>query len=143
LVAADVIPARPHSFATPIEATGFAGTPLYMSPEALDGHRPGPGFDLWALMVVAYEALTGRHPFEQSSATATLAAIRRGWTDEIAERLPSEVMPMRDLFESGLAGEVHRRPETARELVGRLRATADALAGRASLRSASPAPAGP
>lgn len=40
--------------------SGFAGTPLYMSPEALLGASPKPLDDLWAL--VLYEALLGRHP---------------------------------------------------------------------------------
>jgi len=117
----DVIPPRPHPFAEPIEATGFAGTPLYMSPEALEGRRPGPGLDLWALMVVAFEALTGRHPFERSSAAETLAAIRRGWTDEIAAALPADAAPLRDLFASALAAEARYRPETAGALAEQLR----------------------
>ncbi len=123
----DVNPERSNSLLAPIEATGLAGTPLYMSPEALDARRPGPGFDLWGLMVVSFEALTGRHPFEQKSASATLAAIRRGWTDEIAERLPPDAMPLRELFESALAADARRRPETAAELALRLRAAAESF----------------
>jgi serine/threonine-protein kinase len=38
------------------------GTYLYMAPEQLRG-RPCPQSDLWALGVVAYRLLTGRHPF--------------------------------------------------------------------------------
>jgi hypothetical protein len=135
----DVIPERPHSLEAPIQATGFAGTPLYMSPEALDARRPGPGFDLWGLMVVAFEAIAGRHPFEQSSATATLAAIRGGWTDEIAGLLPPEALAARELFASALAADPRRRPETAAELAERLRATADALGARSASEQRLPA----
>ena len=41
----------------------LVGTPPYMAPEALLGHRPQPAFDLWSLAVVLYESLTGRRPF--------------------------------------------------------------------------------
>jgi serine/threonine protein kinase len=41
------------------------GTPLYMSPEALSHHRPHPSFDTWALAIVLYEMITGRHPLLQ------------------------------------------------------------------------------
>ena len=41
----------------------LVGTPPYMAPEALLGHRPRPAFDLWSLAVLLYESLTGRRPF--------------------------------------------------------------------------------
>jgi serine/threonine-protein kinase len=41
----------------------LVGTPAYMSPEALLGQPPRPAFDLWALSVVLYEAITGMRPF--------------------------------------------------------------------------------
>jgi GAF domain-containing protein len=40
----------------------LVGTPLYMSPEAALCRRPDPTFDLWAVAIVLYEALAGRHP---------------------------------------------------------------------------------
>lgn len=48
-----------------LTATGFlVGTPAYMSPEQLDGRRDaGPAADQYALALVAYESLAGRHPF--------------------------------------------------------------------------------
>jgi eukaryotic-like serine/threonine-protein kinase len=39
------------------------GTMQYMAPEQLRGGTPDPSWDLWALGLVAYEALTGCHPF--------------------------------------------------------------------------------
>ncbi len=48
-----------------VSASGaFAGTPHYMSPEAVRGERPTAAFDVWALSVVLYETIAGRRPFE-------------------------------------------------------------------------------
>jgi len=46
------------------ETTGvLLGTPLYMAPEQLRGEDASPGWDLWAVAVIACEMLTGQHPF--------------------------------------------------------------------------------
>jgi serine/threonine protein kinase len=86
-----------------------------------------PGFDLWGLAVVAFEALTGVHPFERSSAPATLTAIRAGWTDALRSALPPDALPSAALFESALARERSARPETATELAEHLEKTLAAL----------------
>lgn len=39
------------------------GTPLYMAPEQLRGERAGKGCDVWALGVILYQLVVGRHPF--------------------------------------------------------------------------------
>jgi len=43
-------------------------TPSYASPEMLEGKEPVPADDVYALAVVAYELLTGRHPFDKTPA---------------------------------------------------------------------------
>ena len=43
-------------------------TPAYASCEMIEGGEPDPGDDIYAFGCVAYELLTGRHPFDKKSA---------------------------------------------------------------------------
>ena len=45
-------------------------TPAYASAEMLEGEEPDPRDDLYALACVAYELLTGRHPFNKLPANS-------------------------------------------------------------------------
>lgn len=47
--------------------SGMAGTPTYASPEQIRGDAVSQASDIYALGVVTYEALTGRHPFPNGS----------------------------------------------------------------------------
>jgi hypothetical protein len=127
-ILSDVVPAKPLTFEAPAQEVDFAGTPIYMSPEALDGRRPEPGFDLWSLAVVAFEAVAGRHPFKRESGAATQAAIRRGYCEELSQILPSRIRTAGDsLFHAALSADRGRRPNTAAELAEGFRKVADAL----------------
>lgn len=44
-------------------------TPAYASPEMLQGEAPDPRDDVYALGCVAYELLSGKHPYDRKSAT--------------------------------------------------------------------------
>lgn len=44
-----------------------AGTPTYASPEVLSGDTPDPRDDVFSFACVAYELLTGQHPFGRQS----------------------------------------------------------------------------
>lgn len=48
------------------------GTPVYMAPEIITGHRRGSAGDIFALGVMAYELLCGRLPFGGGSTTASI-----------------------------------------------------------------------
>ncbi len=52
-------------------------TPEYASPEMLDGKEPTPSDDVFALAIVAFELLTGRHPFDyERPDAARFAAVK-------------------------------------------------------------------
>ncbi len=51
---------------------GFVGTPGYISPEHIDGAGEDPRQDVYALGVVWWEMLTGRHPFPAETPMKTL-----------------------------------------------------------------------
>jgi hypothetical protein len=96
--------------------SGFLGTPLYMSPEALIGGRSDPTFDLWSLSVVIFEAIAGRHPFEHGTISGTFQAIRDGRTLDLRKNRPECSGAVVELFARALAADRARRPSTAREL---------------------------
>jgi hypothetical protein len=64
--------------ATPTHATtaGVLGTLAYMAPEQAAGGAASPAWDYWALSVMAYEMLTGRHPFGGGLPISAAAPIR-------------------------------------------------------------------
>ncbi|MBA2544400.1 MAG: serine/threonine protein kinase [Deltaproteobacteria bacterium] len=75
------------------------GTPIYMAPEQAMGKGGGPACDLYALGVIAYEALTGHPPFDGR----TLAEV-------VAMHLASEPAPLAELCDapSQLCALIHR-----------------------------------
>ena len=72
----------------------LAGTPKYMAPEVLKGSRAIDGrIDVYALGLIAYEALSGRSPFSQNNSARLLFAIAQGDAtplEEVAD-VPSDV----------------------------------------------------
>jgi hypothetical protein len=100
----------------------FAGTPSYMSPEAIAGAAPEPSFDLWSLSAVLFEMLTGKPAFRAATRAETFARIRSGTLPDPQE-LCGGISPAVALFlKDALARDRRRRPSDVAELRERLNA---------------------
>jgi serine/threonine-protein kinase len=68
------VPDRLDLAAAPGSQGPLVGTPEYMAPEQVLGHRADARADLYALAIVLHRALTGRLPFDAEGRAALLAA---------------------------------------------------------------------
>jgi protein kinase-like protein len=95
------------------------GTLAYISPERLSGNEATPAADVWAVGVMLWEALAGRHPFWRGSMLETARAIEAGARPlgELRPDLPKRLLRLVDRTLSTIPA---RRP-SARELADELR----------------------
>lgn len=106
----------------PLTSVGVAlGTPAYMAPEqaAADpstDHRA----DIYALGVIAYEMLAGRHPFEGRSSQSMLAAHAIEEPTNVSVHRPSLPAPLAGLVTRMMAKHPGDRPQTAEEILGEI-----------------------
>jgi tRNA A-37 threonylcarbamoyl transferase component Bud32 len=89
------------------------GTPLYLSPEALAGAPPSPLNDLWALHVVLWEALAGRHPCAGMRLAAALRIIAAGELPDVRRVRPDCPAPVGELLAAGLRCKPRQRLPSA------------------------------
>lgn len=104
------------------------GSPYYMSPEQIVGAKDiGPKSDLWAVGVVAFEALTGVRPFEAETMGALAILIHGAPLPKPTEKVP-ELPPSVDAwFERACSRDVAGRFSSAKEMADALsRAFAEA-----------------
>lgn len=103
-------------------ATRIIGTPDYLAPEVIEGLKPGPPVDVYALGTLLFEALTGWTPFGGGHPGAVL---RRHVTEPIPD-LPGVPRALADLVISCLAKAPAARL-TAAEIADRLHAAIPGL----------------
>jgi hypothetical protein len=108
------------------------GTLAYISPERLAAEPASEAADVWAVGVMLWEALAGRHPFWSGSMLETARAIEVG-APSLRELRPDLPKPLVAAVDSALALDPRRRP-TARDLAGTLRGVAVARARRRGRR---------
>jgi NIMA (never in mitosis gene a)-related kinase 1/4/5 len=63
---------------THAEARTIVGTPIYLSPEVVEGRGYGNKADVWSLGVILYELMTLKRPFSGSSIPSLVRRILRG-----------------------------------------------------------------
>ena len=105
----------------------IVGTAGYMSPEQVRSEKLTPASDLFAVGVLLYEMLTGRHPFERGSAVETLTAIVRDDVPSLADGDPGIPARVSELVSAMLAKKAKDRPQGAKELEREVRATRRAI----------------
>jgi len=91
----------------------FLGTIPYMSPEAARGEAAKPSFDLWALAVTLFEAISGRNPFSGGEPMAALLRLSTLSTPDLRMYSPNIPEAVRSLFQRLLAADAEARPQTA------------------------------
>jgi hypothetical protein len=98
------------------------GTLAYISPERLAGEDATEASDVWAVGVMLWESLAGRHPFWQTSLLETARAIEQG-APPLATLRPDLPKGLLQLVDRSLSLSPSRRPSAA-ELAQGLRGAA-------------------
>ena len=98
------------------------GTLAYISPERLAGDDATAAADVWAVGVMLWEALAGRHPFWHTSMLETARAIESG-APSLATLRPDLPRQLVQLVDRALSPSPARRP-SAIDLAGALRGAA-------------------
>ncbi|MGW3324064.1 bifunctional serine/threonine-protein kinase/ABC transporter substrate-binding protein [Streptomyces virginiae] len=118
------------------------GTPQYMPPEQLEGKRPTPANDLWALGATLYHAVEGHPPFDVEGLHALAVAVFTR-----PHLPPVHAGPLAPVLDALLTKDPAQRvdaAEAARMLASVLRPStppADASTGHGEAHEAAPTPA--
>jgi eukaryotic-like serine/threonine-protein kinase len=101
------------------------GTPEYMAPEQVYGADPTPRFDVYAIGVLTYEALTGGLPFTGDTPSVILQRKATTPAPPIADQRAEIPPALAKLVDQCLALDPDDRPGTADEIARVLEAFVD------------------
>jgi predicted Ser/Thr protein kinase len=102
------------------QAGGILGTPAYMAPEQINGETADARADVFAFGVLIYEYACGVHPFEGSTALATVARVLDSDARPIAARCPDIPSPVAEVIGRCLLKAPAERYSSAAPLVAAL-----------------------
>jgi serine/threonine-protein kinase len=111
--------ARLRADETTIEGL-IVGSPAYMAPEQLAGHRADARSDQFSLGVIVYELLTGTRPFGGTSETAVMDRVRSAPVPSVLAVSPSLPPEYEDILWRALDKDAAARFASAGEFVGAL-----------------------
>jgi serine/threonine-protein kinase len=97
------------------------GTPLYMSPEQVEGRPLDPRSDLYSLGVTCYQMLAGAPPFEGETALSVALQHLKKEPEPLASRRPDLPAAFCRIIHRLLAKSADDRYQSARELLSDLR----------------------
>jgi eukaryotic-like serine/threonine-protein kinase len=92
------------------------GTAAYMAPEQLEGGETTPATDVYALAVVAYEALTGERAREGRTPIEIAHRIATAPPPDLREAMPDASPQAAEVLKKGMARDPRDRPRSAGEL---------------------------
>jgi serine/threonine protein kinase len=98
----------------------LAGTPGYMSPEAIRGGYADASFDLWALAIVLYEAITSFNPMAKPTVGETLRQVMAARVPDIRNKVPTCPVSVAEFLSAALSSDIRKRPKNARDFRSRL-----------------------
>jgi serine/threonine protein kinase len=123
---ADFGVARPWDLDTRLTLPGESlGTPAYMAPEQIDGQDVDGRSDVFSLGLVAYEMLTGAHPWEGESIYSIIFKQKQEEPPLLREVRPDLSDRVIDIVERAIRKDPADRWESAEEMLAALEALAD------------------
>jgi Leucine-rich repeat (LRR) protein/predicted Ser/Thr protein kinase len=121
--------AKPMDAEVEITRSGaVVGTPAYMSPEQARGEKVDHRSDLFSLGAVLYRLCTGRLPFQGPTTMAVLMSLGMDEPPPARELNPTVPESLAALIHQLLAKKPEARPQSADDVVKRIRSIADELA---------------
>jgi serine/threonine protein kinase len=96
----------------PMSQTGVVGPPLCLAPEQLRGDRVFPATDIYALGIMLYEFVTGRHPFLEKTSASDIGKVE---ADKLRQAHLSHEPPDPKRFNPGLPDGLVQTLQTALE----------------------------
>jgi len=92
------------------------GKLAYMSPEQIDGLEPEAAGDLFSLGTIAYQLLSGIHPFVRSGEAGTLRAVQEARPEPLSTLAPDLPHEIATVVQSLLSRSPENRPESAMDV---------------------------
>lgn len=106
------------------------GTPYAMSPEQVGGDDVDPRSDLFSLGAMLYELIAGTSPFAGATEAETLHRVVHHQPSSLTASVPGVPAALSELVDHLLEKSPLLRPQSAREVLIRLRALVSGGPGR-------------
>ena len=117
------------------------GTPAYMAPEQIRSGLADERSDIFALGLVLYQMVSGRHPFQRAASADVVSAILRDDPPPLLRHKPHLPEHLDRILRSCLEKDPERRLQSAKDLRNQLASLQAELASGVVSQPSPPAPA--